>query len=535
MTFPHPSVTPDGADVLHNTSMLQMIPSLTDRNTAEFFSTLEWVGSLGNWSKPQMLVIAKLKLEGRVRQFFEALLATVSDINYDKFKEAIANHFREEKSFSFDFAKFSSAHQMEQELVKDFSVRIEGLAHRCLNNHLENGENISDSFRARLLLSQFVSGLKQSIKAQVVVANPSDFKTAVEIADRIQTSQSILTPNINSVSDSAHINDFAKLLKSTTETFTKSLELVTQQLQALNTRVDKIQKSRQSPPPQRQNKNRGLSSNLWLEHNFENLQNRENFSFKEINENEHSVYNCDVTLGRVFSKVTIPPLSQRYVDIKLDNPTINALSSSKPLLIEKEKNSLSTSFLVSRSVSHLSKSSTCLALVLNLNDTPLTLNKGMVRANVSPIHEFASIENVNCVSSGNSNDNKNWLKGIKLNHLTSSQQQQVLELLTKFNNVFAQNISDLGECGIIKHTIQLTDDIPTRQKPYCVPYNLKNEMKNHINILLDAGIIQPSTSPYCAPVLLVKKSDGSFRLGGEYSLFVAKNSIFFILLEISKN
>ncbi|GBO39688.1 hypothetical protein AVEN_180864-1 [Araneus ventricosus] len=256
MTLPHPSVTPDGADVLHNTSMLQMIPSLTDRNTAEFFSTLEWVGSLGNWSKPQMLVIVKLKLEGRVRQFFEASLATVSDINYDKFKEAIVNHFREEKSFSFDFAKFSSAHQMEQESEKDFSVRIEGLAHRCLNNHLENGENISDSFRARLPLSQFVSGLKQSIKAQVVVANPSDFKTAVEIADRIQTSQSILIPNINSVSDSAHINDFAKLLKSTTETFTKSLELVTQQLQALNTRVDEVQKSRQSPPPQRQNKNR---------------------------------------------------------------------------------------------------------------------------------------------------------------------------------------------------------------------------------------------------------------------------------------
>ncbi|GBN30267.1 hypothetical protein AVEN_218327-1 [Araneus ventricosus] len=173
-----------------------------------------------------------------------------------------------------------------------------------------------------------------------------------------------------------------------------------------------------------------------LEHNFENLQNRENSSFKEVNENDHSVYNCDVKLGRVFSKVTNPPLSQRYVDIKLDNPTINALSSSKPLLIEKEKNSLSTSFLVSRSVSHLSKSSTCLALVLNLNDTPLTLSKGMVIANVSPIHEFASIGNVNCVSSGNSNDNKNWLKEIKLNHLTSSQQQQVLELLNKYNNVF---------------------------------------------------------------------------------------------------
>ncbi|GBN15809.1 hypothetical protein AVEN_171058-1 [Araneus ventricosus] len=117
MTLPHPSVTPDGADVLHNTSMLQMIPSLTDRNTAEFFSTLEWVGSLGNWSKPQM----------------------------------------EEKSFSFDFGKFSSAHQMEQESVKDFSVRIEGLARRCLKNHLENGEDIFIPFNQQIASSSAAS------------------------------------------------------------------------------------------------------------------------------------------------------------------------------------------------------------------------------------------------------------------------------------------------------------------------------------------------------------------------------------------
>ncbi|GIX95483.1 hypothetical protein CDAR_397471 [Caerostris darwini] len=37
-------------------------------------------------------------------------------------------------------------------------------------------------------------------------------------------------------------------------------------------------------------------------------------------------------------------------------------------------------------------------------------------------------------------------------------------------------------------------------------------MKHQINTLLDAGIIQPSNSAYSAPVMLVKKRDGSYRL-----------------------
>ncbi|GBN08929.1 hypothetical protein AVEN_132131-1 [Araneus ventricosus] len=87
------------------------------------------------------------------------------------------------------------------------------------------------------------------------------------------------------------------------------------------------------------------TSGYSLEHNFENLQNRENSSFKEVNENDHSVYNCDVTLGRVFSKVTIPPLSQRYVDIKLDNPTMTFLHHWMPFSKKKEPGLSYTKFL----------------------------------------------------------------------------------------------------------------------------------------------------------------------------------------------
>ncbi|GBN76555.1 hypothetical protein AVEN_232626-1 [Araneus ventricosus] len=74
------------------------------------------------------------------------------------------------------------------------------------------------------------------------------------------------------------------------------------------------------------------------------------------------------------------------------------------------------------------------------------------------------------------------------------------------------DIAELVVCDLIEHKIHLTDQIPTRQKPYRVPYNLKPEMMKQIIVLLEPGIIQASKSPFCASALLVKKADKSYRL-----------------------
>ncbi|GBL90462.1 Retrovirus-related Pol polyprotein from transposon 297 [Araneus ventricosus] len=79
-------------------------------------------------------------------------------------------------------------------------------------------------------------------------------------------------------------------------------------------------------------------------------------------------------------------------------------------------------------------------------------------------------------------------------------------------NEHKPGLEELGECDLGQHQIHLIDNIPTRQRPYRVPYALKPEMRRQINILLEAGIIQPSNNPYAAPVLLVRKPDGNYRL-----------------------
>ena len=57
---------------------------------------------------------------------------------------------------------------------------------------------------------------------------------------------------------------------------------------------------------------------------------------------------------------------------------------------------------------------------------------------------------------------------------------------------------------------------PISMPPYrMAPAELK-ELNEQLKELLDQGFIRPSTSPWGAPVLFVKKKDGSLRLCIDY-------------------
>ncbi|GFN86510.1 retrovirus-related pol polyprotein from transposon 297 [Plakobranchus ocellatus] len=93
--------------------------------------------------------------------------------------------------------------------------------------------------------------------------------------------------------------------------------------------------------------------------------------------------------------------------------------------------------------------------------------------------------------------------------LDSAKVQQVQEHLTEFQDILT---SLPGLTTTIHHVIRLSTNEIIRTKPYPLPFASQEFIKTEISQLLSLGVIEHSTSPYCSPVVIVKKKDGSLRL-----------------------
>jgi hypothetical protein len=96
-------------------------------------------------------------------------------------------------------------------------------------------------------------------------------------------------------------------------------------------------------------------------------------------------------------------------------------------------------------------------------------------------------------------------------HLNDGQKASLSSLLCMYKDIFARDDMDLGRTDKVMHTIDTGDAKPIRQRPRRVPMHLQKEAKEQVEKLLQNGLIEPSTSPWASPVVLVKKKDGSWR------------------------
>jgi hypothetical protein len=90
-------------------------------------------------------------------------------------------------------------------------------------------------------------------------------------------------------------------------------------------------------------------------------------------------------------------------------------------------------------------------------------------------------------------------------------------VLTEFPDVFSEDLPELPSEREVEFTIDLVPEIgPISKAPYrMAPVELK-ELKEQLQDLLGKGFIWPNASLWGAPVLFVKKKDGSMRLCIDY-------------------
>ncbi|KAI7789706.1 hypothetical protein IRJ41_001809 [Triplophysa rosa] len=115
-----------------------------------------------------------------------------------------------------------------------------------------------------------------------------------------------------------------------------------------------------------------------------------------------------------------------------------------------------------------------------------------------------------------------WHPPVDISHLEEEQQKLVTDMLYEESDVFARENDDIGCIPGLQMTINLKDEVPVQRAYASIPKPLYKEVKEYVQDLLARGWVVKSKSPYAAPVVCVRKKDGTLRLCIDYRLLNQK-------------
>ena len=107
-----------------------------------------------------------------------------------------------------------------------------------------------------------------------------------------------------------------------------------------------------------------------------------------------------------------------------------------------------------------------------------------------------------------SSTNESWTNANINAELTPEQHTQIADLMQECSDIFSNKP---GATNLVEHEIILNSDTPIRVRQYPIPHARVEAFENEVKKMIEQDIIEPSQSPFRSPMLLVKKSDGSFR------------------------
>ena len=94
---------------------------------------------------------------------------------------------------------------------------------------------------------------------------------------------------------------------------------------------------------------------------------------------------------------------------------------------------------------------------------------------------------------------------------SEEEKNSVRNLIEKFHHIFAVEDLELGKTNIVKHEIHLDNYVPFKERYRRIPPHQYEEVKKHLNEMLEIGAIRRSSSPWASAVVLVRKKDGTLR------------------------
>ena len=171
-----------------------------------------------------------------------------------------------------------------------------------------------------------------------------------------------------------------------------------------------------------------------------------------------------------------------------------------------------------------------LSLIANVTANEVTLESNQILGTLEHLDSaaiFAELLEIHCIlneSSGESTEtthnktsNSNTddeiaklkeaipLLNIDLTPFDSNDATDIAKLLLRYAHIFDTNHSRYGAAKGVEHVIKTPNAQPISQVPHRVSPAERQIINKMTNEMLTSGVIQPSTSPWASPVVLVKK------------------------------
>ncbi|MDD9817374.1 MAG: RNase H-like domain-containing protein [Gammaproteobacteria bacterium] len=220
-------------------------------------------------------------------------------------------------------------------------------------------------------------------------------------------------------------------------------------------------------------------------------------------------------------EVCLQPLSETVVSVKVDGAQSYTVGMLEQVEIPPHLDGL----LVARTLVDLSKGSIPMR-VLNLSHQQRIVRKGTQLASCDTVSSIvASSSPAAGRFSGDVQKTATMEKlpphlrdlfARSVEGLTETECQDVCQLLTEFSDVFSAGPHDLGCTDLIKHHIDTGLSMPVRQPPRRLPLTKREDAERSICEMQEMDVIEPSSSPWSSPIVLVQKKDGTSRFCVDY-------------------
>ena len=220
-----------------------------------------------------------------------------------------------------------------------------------------------------------------------------------------------------------------------------------------------------------------------------------------------------VGYAETISEVVVPPYSEAVVPIR-----INKFKQGTSVILEPIARLAENYGIAGGKVIDNVNRGTVLYRLLNPTNSTILLpsQTTIVKAELlqtQTVHELLETDpvHINSLSDSTTLDNSAKQKILDLgvnidsNELSEQQKNQLLHFLAQNRDVFAKDLSELGQTDMHYHTIHTGNSKPVSAAPYRQTPQMRNELERQLDEMERNKIIQESTSPWHSPVVLVRK------------------------------